>query len=130
MEILFGFIFELLAEFFLSIFGEAIAELGLNSFFQRSGKIWSRSITAIFYIVLGVALGAMSLWLLPLMLFGNRTLPIIFFVVSPIFAGLGLCLANWIIRRGIDDQNFFQLSKFIYGALFALTFSLTRSMLG
>ena len=130
MEILYGFIFELIAEFVLSIFGEALAEWGLYSLFKRTDKVWSVSITVIWYVILGFALGAVSLWVLPLMVFGNRTLPIIFFIISPIFAGLGLCFANWIIKRGIDDQEFFQFSKFISGALFALTFSLTRSFLG
>jgi hypothetical protein len=130
MEILFGFIFELIAEFVLSIFGEAIAEWGLYSLFKRTDKVWSWSITAVWYVILGFALGAVSLWLLPLMVFGNRTLPIIFFIISPIFAGFGLCFANWIIKRGIDDQKFFQVSKFVNGALFALTFSLTRSIFG
>ena len=130
MDILLGFVFEMIAEFVLSILGEAIAEFGLYSFFQRTGKVWNRSLRAIWYVILGFALGAISLRLVPLMVFGTRTLPVIFFIVSPIFAGLGLCFANWIIKRGIDDERFLQVSKFLYGALFAFTFSLTRSIFG
>ena len=130
MEILFGFIFELIAELFLSIFGEALVELGLYSLFKRTGNVWSLAVTAVLFVVLGFALGAISTWFIPLMVFGNRTIPIVFFIVSPILAGLGLCFANWTIKRGIDDEKFFQLRKFINGALFALTFSLARSMFG
>ena len=121
----------MLAEFVLSIIGEAIAELGFYSLSKRPNvNFWNRSIAVVWYVILGFALGAASLWFVPLMIFRNRTIPIAFFVVSPVLAGLGLCFANWIIKRGIDDESFFQLRKFIYGAMFALTFSVTRSMFG
>ena len=130
MDILLGFLFEMIAELILSVIGEAIAEYGIYSFLKRTGKVGNRSLQAIWYVILGFALGAISVRFVPLMVFGARTLPVIFFIVSPIFAGLGLCFANWIIKRGIDDERFLQVSKFLYGALFAFTFSMTRSIFG
>ena len=83
MDILLGFVFEMIAEFVLSVIGEAIAEFGIYSFFKRKGKVWNRSLRAIWYVILGFALGAISLSFVPLMVFGTRTLPVIFFIVSP-----------------------------------------------
>ena len=132
MEIIFELIFGFLAEFFLSIFGEILVEWGLHSLDERlSSKAWNRIFIGVLYTIGGFVLGAISLQFLPVMIFGSRSIPILYFVFSPIVAGFGLCFANWIVNRGIDDRaGFFQLSKFIYGVVFALTFTVTRSMFG
>ena len=132
MEIVFEIIFGLLGELLLSVLGEALVELGFHSLAEApSGKLSRRFFVGLLYSVGGVILGALSLKVIPLLVFGNSAIGIAYFIVAPLLAGLALCFVNWLMNRGIDERaGFFQVKKFIYGVLFALMFSLTRATFG
>ena len=130
MEIIFEILFYLFAEVILAFIGEGIAELGLESVARAiRGKGIDRSFGAFWYVILGAVLGFVSLWFVP-RVYGSSLLPIFTFIVSPLVSGLGLCLVSWIINHGINEHRFFQASKFFYGVLFALSFSITRWIAG
>lgn len=131
MEIIFELIFGVVIETVLALVGEVLVELGFHSVAEKfADSTWKRFLTGFAYAVFGIALGAFSLLFLPKVSFGGRVIPVIYFVLSPIVAGVALCLVNWIIHRGIDQVRFFQLAKFLYGAIFVLAFSSTRAVFG
>ncbi len=131
MELILELVIGFLTEIVLTVFGEALVELGLYSVTDGSGGTrWKRFFYAIWYAVAAFIVGYLSLKVVPLVVFGSRTIVILYFVVAPLVAGLGLCLVSWIINRGINERRFFQPAKFAYGVVFALIFSLTRSIFG
>ena len=131
MEIIFEIIFGFVGEVLLAVIGESLVELGLDAITELPGGKWGKRIFYGFlYTVAGFALGALTLQFVPLITFGNRSIPILYFIFSPIVAGLALCFVSWVINRGIEDRPFFQGEKFANGAIFALAFTLTRSMFG
>ena len=132
MEVIFEIIFYFLAELLVTVIGEALAELGFHGLSKSvSDGAWRRVFIGFLYAVAGLVLGALSLKLIPLLVIGGTAASIAYFVIAPVLAGLSLCLVNWLMNYGIDDRApFFQRKKFIYGVLFALVFSLTRSAFG
>ena len=132
MEIIFELVFGVVIETVLGVAGEVLVELGLNSFAEKlSNRALNRVLTTGLYILFGFLLGWFSLMVVPKFAFPDGAIPVIYFVVSPIIAGLSLCAVNWLIHRDIDDRiRFFQLPKFLYGAIFVLTFTSTRALFG
>lgn len=132
MEVIFEIIFYLVGELLLTVLGEALVEAGFHSFSEAPNTRTSRRILiGCLYALGGLVLGVLSLKIIPLLIVGGTAVGIAYFVFAPILAGLSLCLVNWLMNYGIDDRApFFQAKKFIYGVLFALVFSLTRSAFG
>lgn len=134
MEFVFEVIFGFLAELVLTVIGESLVELGFRSlpkFTTQESTFSGRFFIGFLYAAGGVTLGGISLQIVPLLVFGGTAVSVAYIIIAPVLAGLGLCLVNWIIHYGIDDRTrFFQARKFIYGALFALMFTLTRTMFG
>ena len=131
MELILELVIGFFSEIVLTVFGEALVELGLHSVSEGAGgKRWKGFFFAIWYALAAAVIGWLSLSVMPLMVIGSRTVVVLYFILAPLFAGLGLCLVSWIINRGINDRNFFQPAKFVYGVVFALTFSLTRTIFG
>jgi hypothetical protein len=131
MEIILEFVVGFVIEMVLGIVGEILVELGFHSVAERfSDRAWKRVITGFAYGVFGFALGWLSLFFLPKLQLENRSIVVIYFILSPIIAGLALCGINWIIHRGIERVAFFQLTKFLYGAFFVLAYAVARAILG
>ncbi len=131
MEIILEIVFSFVAEILLAVFGEALLELGFHSLAENLGsRMWRRVAVGLLYSAAGFLMGGISLKFLSLYDFGGGNLSLLYFVISPIVAGLALCLTSWIIDRGIQDRGFFQPSKFFYGAIFALTFAAARTYFG
>lgn len=131
MEIIVELAIGFFTEIILTVFGEALVELGLHSVTEGAGgKRWKPFFYAIWYALAAVVVGYLSLLVIPLVVFHGRTIVILYFVVAPLIAGISLCLVSWIINRGINDRAFFQPAKFIYGVVFALAFSVTRTIFG
>jgi hypothetical protein len=131
MEVIVELVIGFFTEIVLTVFGEALVELGLHSVTEGAGgKRWKRFFYAIWYALAACLVGYVSLSVMPLVVFGNRAIVVLYFVVAPLIAGLSLCLVSWIINRGINDRSFFQPAKFVYGVVFAFTFSLTRTIFG
>ena len=126
-ELLFGFI----GEFLLELVLEVLVELGFHGAAERvSGKARSRSFVGPAYTIFGVILGALSLIVFPKIEFANALLPILYFLVSPIFAGLSLTTVSYFINQGIRPVNWFEWDKFLFGILFAVGYSVSRVALG
>jgi hypothetical protein len=132
MEVIFEIIFYVLGELLLSVIGETLFELGFHSLAEApSNRISKRVFFGFLYAVAGIVLGALSLKVIPLLVFGGPAVGVAYLIVAPLLAGLALCGVNWIMNRGIDERaGFFQLKKFVYGVLFAFMFSLTRATFG
>ena len=132
MEVIVEIIIYVVAELLLTVIGEGLVELGFHSLSERqSGRASRRLFYGFLYAVAGIVFGALSLKVIPLLMVGGKAVSIAYFIVAPVLAGLALCFVNWLMNYGIDDRApFFQLKKFVYGVLFALTFSLTRTIFG
>jgi hypothetical protein len=126
-EILFSFVMELVVE----IVGEVLIELGFHATAEKlSSKARSRVILGGAYAIFGAVLGFLSLYIFPKIVFANRLLPILYFIVSPIIAGFSLTFVSWLINRGIRPVRLFEFDKFAFGVLFALAYSLSRVIFG
>lgn len=126
-EIVFGFV----AELVLEIVGEILIELGFHGTAEKlSNKTRSRFFLGAAYSIFGAILGFLSLYLFPKIIFANRLIPILYFVISPIIAGFSLTIVSWLINRGIRPVNWFEFDKFAFGVLFALAYSLSRVVFG
>lgn len=124
-------IIELVLELGLEVVGEAFVELGFHSTAEKLSRgkrnrliVWS------VYVVAGCVLGAISLLVFPLIVFGSISIVLTYFVVMPLFVGLSLSIVSWIIHRGIHDVRLFEMDKIICGILFALAYSIMRVLLG
>ena len=127
VEILFGFIGELLLE----IVVEVLVEFGFHNTAGRlSDSFRSRTFVGMAYALFGVVLGFASLYVFPKIEFGVAAIPTLYFIVSPVIAGLSLTTVSWLIDRGIGNSPWFRWDKFIFGVVFALGYSLSRVVSG
>jgi hypothetical protein len=116
-------LFELLGEFLLQVFGEALVELGLHSLaepFHRPPNPW---LAAVGYALFGAILGGLSVLAFP-----NNLVPepwrIANLVATPIAVGSVLSIMGvWRARLG---QQVLRIDRFAYGYLFALFLALVR----
>lgn len=124
MESIFEVLFSLVAELLFEIVGQVLVELGLHALlapFERS----PHPVAAIGgYVLLGGALGGLSLWIRPNPLIHDPVLAIGYLVVSPIVAGLVMVGIGSLRRR--RHQPLIRLDQFGYGALFAFTYGFVR----
>jgi hypothetical protein len=127
LEIIFGFIGELILE----IIGEALIEVGFHGTAERlSNRSRNRLLIGGAYAGFGAVLGFLSLYLFPKIIFANSVLPILYFIFSPIIAGLSLTTVSWIINRGMRPVSWFELDKFTFGIVFALGYAVSRLLFG
>jgi hypothetical protein len=127
LEIIFGFIGELILE----VFGEVLIEVGFHGTAEKlSNRSGNRLLIGAVYAGFGALLGFLSLYLFPKMVFAGPAIPVLYFVFSPIVAGLSLTTVSWIINRGIRPVTWFELDKFGFGVVFALGYALSRLLFG
>jgi len=126
-EIVFGFVAELVVE----IVGEVLIELGFHSVAERlSNKTRNRFFLGAAYGLFGAVLGFASLYVFPKIAFANPAIPVLYFIVSPVIAGLSLTLVSFAINRGIRPVSWFEFDKFAFGVLFAVAYSISRVIFG
>ncbi len=131
IEALFEILFSFIAELALEIAGEVLIELGFHATAEKlSNKARNRFVVGGAYAIFGAVLGFLSLYIFPKIVFANRLIPVLYFVISPIIAGFSLTIVSWLINRGIRPVGLFELDKFVFGVLFALAYSLTRVVFG
>lgn len=117
-------LFQVIGEFLLQVFVEALAELGFHSLaepFRRPPNPW---LAALGYTIFGAALGGLSLLVLPAHLTPSGAARIANLVLTPI--AVGACMAafgSWRAKRG---EQRLRIDKFSYGYLFALSLALVR----
>ncbi|MES2439381.1 MAG: hypothetical protein V4584_09955 [Verrucomicrobiota bacterium] len=111
-EVLFQFVFELLAEMGLQWAGER---------YRGPANPW---LSGFGYLCLGLAAGGISLLVLPSQLIHSPAGQIANLVVTPLVIGAAMArLGAWRSRRG---QLVLRIDRFACGALFALAFALIR----
>lgn len=131
LEAIFEIIFSFVWELALEIVFEVLIELGFHATAETlSNKARSRVILGVAYAFFGTVLGFASLYVFPKIVFANRVIPILYFIVSPIIAGLSLTFVSWVINRGTRPVQIFEFDKFIFGVLFALSYSASRVLFG
>ncbi len=115
---------QILLEFLIQIFGEALVRLGLHSVaepFRRPPNPW---LAALGYALFGVIFGALSLLLFPHHLVASHLGRWLNLLVTPLAVGLAMSqLGSWRSRR---SQATFRIDRFSYGYLFALCFATVR----
>jgi hypothetical protein len=117
-------VIEIFLEVGLQVVAEVLVELGV----RRGGGLTRRSksnplLAAIGYALLGLAIGGLSAWLWP-HTFISDELRWINLAVTPIIAGLTMALIGVFVRR--RGKETIRLESFVYGWLFAFSFSLVR----
>lgn len=118
------FIFELLLEFIIQIFGEALMELGLHSMAEPFRKPPNPWVAALGYTLFGALFGALSLWPFPHHMVVDPMARWLNLLITPLAVGLCMSLlGSWRARRG---QTVFRIDRFSYGYLFALSFAVIR----
>jgi hypothetical protein len=120
VEVIVQFLFELLVQ----IAGQFLFELGLHALaepFRKSPNPW---VAALGYVLLGVILGALTLWPIPSHMVKASMLRWINLALTPVLAGGFMSLlGSWRERRG---QLVLRIDRFSYGYLFALSVALVR----
>lgn len=121
-------VIEIVVELVLQVVAELLVELGVRGFDKLTRRRKSNPIVAaIGYALLGVGIGALSVWLWP-QAFLTEQLRWINLVVGPVLAGLMMALVGLLVRRRGKDT--IRLESFFYGWLFAFSFSLVRVLSG
>jgi hypothetical protein len=117
-------LFEVLGEFLLQVFVEALVELGFHSLaepFRRPPNPW---LAAMGYAIFGAALGGLSLLAFPAHLTPAGVARIANLVLAPVaVGGCMVALGAWRARRG---EPLLRIDRFSYGYLFALSLALVR----
>lgn len=118
------FLFELIAEFVLQLFGELLAELGLRSLAEPFRKEPSPWFAAVGYTVFGAVAGGLSLLVFRTHFIAPGPLRFVNLMVTPIAVGLCMsALGTWRERRG---QRRLRIDRFLYGYVFALALGAVR----
>lgn len=127
LELIFGVVGELLLE----IVVEVLVEVGFHGTAERlSSKARNRVFVGAAYGIFGAVLGFASLYVFPKISFGDRLMPVAYFLLSPLLAGLSLTTVSWMINRGIRPVRWFEFDKFVFGVVFAAAYSISRVMFG
>ncbi|WP_295458790.1 hypothetical protein [uncultured Thiodictyon sp.] len=116
-------IFEVVGEFLLQAFGEALVELGFHSLaepFRRPPNPW---LAALGYTLFGAIFGALSLLVFPNSLVSAAWRFPNLMVTPLVVGGIMVIMGAWRTRRG---QPALRINRFAYGYLFALSLALMR----
>jgi hypothetical protein len=127
IEAIFELIFGFIAELVLETIGEILLEFGFHKPAATiSEGAWNKILTGLVYATGGGVLGWLSLLIFPKVVFAQTGFAAFYFIVSPIVAGFVLMTVSWVIDRGINNSSWFNPSKFVFGVVFALGYSLSR----
>jgi len=125
---LFEALLEGLVELLIQVVVQVLIECGLHALkepFHAEPRPW---IAAIGYVLIGTAVGGLSLLPLPRHLVPAGPLRVLNLVTSPIAAGVFMAIVGyWRARRG---DAVFQIDRFLYGFLFAAAVALVRFRFG
>lgn len=125
LEILFV-VLQLVGNLVLQIVVEVLIKFGLHSIGEpiRRPKPLPPWLAAIGYAALGVAAGAMSLWIFPQQFIATPWLRIVNLVITPIVAGAFMAaMGAWQRKK---NEDLIRLDRFAYGFLFALAMAVVR----
>ena len=117
------FLFEVLGEFLLQAFGEALLEIGLHALaapFKRAPNPW---LAALGYLLFGALLGGASLLVFPHYLVPPPWRSANLFLTPFAVGGLMVAMGHWRARRG---EAVLRINRFVYGFLFAAALAVVR----
>jgi hypothetical protein len=115
------FLFELLFE----VFGEILLEALMAGFKESRGRQNHGPVAATFgYLLLGAAIGGLSLWVMPRRLMSVGGVRGASIVLSPLFGGLALDL--WGRYRRAQGHEPTRLATFYGGAAFLFAYAVVR----
>ena len=125
MEFLFELLFELFGEVLLQVLGELLAEWGVHLTRPAERRRPPHPLlTLLGYALLGLAIGAMSLLLLPHSLLPSQGLRLANLVLSPLLSGAVLAwIGHWRARRGLRVPV---RNRFMQGLVFAFAMAAVR----
>jgi len=129
LEILFELlvpVLEFLAEIFLQVAVEWLAELGFRALRApfKPARETSPEFAAVGYAIFGMAAGGLSLLVFPSSFVQSPVARIANLVLTPVVTGaLMALLGGWRQRRG---QDLIRLDRFAYGLLFAFAMAAVR----
>ena len=127
IEAIFELVFSFFGELLLETVGEVLLEYGFHGTASAiSEGTGNKHFMGLVYAAGGAVLGWLSLMMFPKMVFSHGSFTVFYFVVSPIVAGLVLMTVSWLIDRGINNSRWLQPAKFVFGVIFALSYSLSR----
>ena len=125
MEFLFELVFEIFGEVLLQVMGELLAEWGLHLVRKPDRRAPPHPlVTLLGYALLGLAVGALSLLVLPHSLLPGKGLRLANLVLSPLLSGAMLAwIGLWRARRGspVPVRN-----RFMQGLVFAFAMAAAR----
>lgn len=126
-ELIIGFVGELVLELIF----ESLFELGFHRTAERMSRgTRSKLFVGGAYMIFGIVLGALSLLVFRKIQFANPLFPALYFIVSPLIAGLSLTTVSYLINRGIRPVGWFEWDKFLFGVLFAVAYAIARMIFG
>lgn len=118
------FLFEVLGEFILQFFLEALVELGLHTIAEPFRKQPNPKVAALAYAMFGLALGGLSLLLFPDNLVRGSVLQLANLLFTPVAVGAAMAVMGaWRVRRG---ESPLRIDRFAYGYLFAFAVAAVR----
>jgi hypothetical protein len=119
---------QFVGELLLQVFAETLFEIGLRSLVAPFKKEANPYLASIGYLLLGAAVGGLSLYVFPKLFITSPAGRIVSAVVIPVLAGASMSfLGAWRKRRG---QRVILIDRFAYGYLFALAMALVRIRFG
>ena len=125
---IFEVIFQIVLEFVFELVAEIVSEIGLNFLEKaRQSKTIGPIFRAVTYIVVGVLLGLLSYFVIPVHILENSAVRIFGMILSPISMGLMLCLVSWFVSRKDRGEQFWSAEKFIHGVVFGASYSIARA---
>ncbi len=106
VELLFGFIGELLIELVVELLFEGLL-YGLTERISFNTKEFATAIEALGYGLVGLVLGGLSLFILPNSFIENPNLAMVYLIASPLAAGgLMVAMGAFRIKRGQNPIRF------------------------
>ena len=116
-------VLEVLGEFLLQAFGEALIELGLHSLAEPFRKPPNPWLAALGYTIFGAVFGGLSLLAFPAILVPQPWRVLNLMLTPLAVGGIMVLMGAWRAKRG---QPALRIDRFAYGYLFALSLALIR----
>jgi len=118
-------VLEVLGELLLQLFGEMLVQFGIRGVTASVEYSSKSTAVAIFgYLLLGAALGAVTLLVFPSHLVRDPTLRLINAIASPLVAGVCMATIGGFLRR--RRRRTVRIESFGYGVAFAAAFAVVR----